>query len=104
MRRFLVPKAVLEESRAGSNAPRPKQGTQRRIEDLAKVVVLPKGHMSADTTELLRLKNLLRRHQQRHAERTNSGDPSSQTPLPQDSEQRMTKALRQLSCYVLSTE
>ena len=55
---------------------------QRRIEDMGKIVILPKANLCVDIPELQRL----------HSEITDSAA----------STERLVKALRQLGCYVIT--
>ncbi|GBF90669.1 hypothetical protein Rsub_03241 [Raphidocelis subcapitata] len=116
MERFLVPRAALVQEGAGSGsgsglaacsssgrnggAPAGPQ-RQARIEQLSKVVVLPKPRLCVDKEELLRLKAILRGGADRGttggADRTANGDAREQ-------ERRLVEALRQLSCYVITPE
>jgi hypothetical protein len=81
MRRFLVPREILEDRGGGSGASggacstsgRASAPRQARINDLRKVVVLPRSQMAADTAELLRLKALLQHATQRQQRREPDG-------------------------------
>jgi hypothetical protein len=129
MRRFLVPREVLEDRGGdggggrGSAAPPKKQA---RIEDLRKVVTLPRSQMAADTAELLRLKRLLsaflpsnagprqeqQQEQPRAGQKRGAADGGGGACSASGSGSgggaqagaEAAEALRQLSCYVLSPE
>jgi hypothetical protein len=105
MRRFLVPQAVLDESIAdargtgGCSSSGRGATKQARIEDMGKVVVLPK--LSVDAKELLRLKALLKKAA-RDWIAAGKGEKGSGQSWDVETEQRMAEALRQLACYMVT--